>query len=105
MTSKVHENEHQCTTQNAIILSILVQQKQKIDVLEAECNRLSNMTINLIKDSQSVASNHRMLTTSVQVDLKEDTVHQMMEDMDLGNYDSLPTNLGQEESNSHHIFR
>jgi hypothetical protein len=59
-----------------------VQQKQKIDVLEAECNMLRNMVINLSKDSHFAASNHRMSTNFVQADLKEeDTIHQMMEDI------------------------
>jgi hypothetical protein len=87
-------------------MNTLVRQKQKIDVLEVECNMLRNMVINLTKDSHSVASNHKMSTNSIQVDLKEEhTVHHMMEDMDLGNHNSLPTNLGQEEANSHHVFQ
>lgn len=32
VTSKVHENEYQCTTQNATIMNLLVQQRQNIDV-------------------------------------------------------------------------
>jgi hypothetical protein len=110
VTFKVHENEHQCTSQNAIIMNNLVQQKQKIDkqkidVLEIECNTLRNMIIDLSKDSHSAASSHRMSTNSVQADFEEDTAHQMMEDMDLGNQNSLPSKIGQEEANSHHVFR
>lgn len=47
VTSKVHENEHQCTSQNVIIIITLVQQRQKIDELKAECNMLRNMVVNL----------------------------------------------------------
>jgi hypothetical protein len=105
VTTKVHENEHQCTSQNAIIMNTLVQQKQQIDTLEAECNMLRNMVLNLSKGSQFVASNHRMSTNSIQVEFKEeDIVHQMIKDMDLGNQDSLPSNIGLEEANNHHVF-
>jgi hypothetical protein len=46
-----------------------------------------------------------MLTNSIQANFKEeDTIHQMMEDMDLGNHDSHPSNIGQEEANNHHVF-
>lgn len=42
---------------------------------------------------------------SVQVELKEeDTVHQMLEDMDLEKQNSLPSNHGQEEAISRHVF-
>lgn len=47
---------------------------------------LRNTVINLSKDSHSTASNLMMSTNSVQEDLKDDdTVHQMMDDMDLRN--------------------
>jgi hypothetical protein len=40
-----------------------------------------------------------MSVNSTQEDLKEeDIVHQMMEDMDLGNQDSHPTNIGTRQS-------
>lgn len=87
-------------------MNTLVQQKQKIDELEVECNMLRNMIINLSKDSHSAASNHRMPTNSLQADPKEeDTVHQMLKDMGNENQNSLSTNHGKEEANSSHAFR
>lgn len=66
---------------------------------------LRNMVGNLSKVSHSTASNYRMSVNSAQEDLKEeDTVHQMMENMDLGNQDSHPTNIGQDEAISKHVF-
>lgn len=82
-------------------MNTLDQQKQQIQVLEAECSILRNTVYNLSKGSHLVASNYRMLVNSAQENLKkEDTVHQMMEDMDLGNQDSQPTNIGQDEAMS-----
>lgn len=66
---------------------------------------LRNLVLNLSKGSQSAASNYRMSTNSVHTELKEDdTVHQMLEDMDIGNQESHPTNLGLEEADSYHVF-
>jgi hypothetical protein len=63
------------------------------------------MVINLSKGSHFVASNYETSTNSVKADFKEeDTVHQVMEDMDLGNQNSLPSIIGLEEANSHHVF-
>lgn len=106
MTSKVHENEDQYTSQIATIMNSPVQKKQKVDELEADCRMLRNMVINMSKDSQSEALNRRMSITSGQVDLmEEDTVYQMPEDMDLKKQTSLPSNHGQEEAISHHVFQ
>jgi len=49
VTSKVHENKHQCTYQIASIMHTLVQQKQQITTLDVECNMLRNMVVNLSK--------------------------------------------------------
>jgi hypothetical protein len=47
-----------------------------------------------------------MSTNYVQANLKEEeTIHQMLEDMDIGQQNSLPSNIGQEEANNHHVFR
>jgi len=46
-----------------------------------------------------------MSTNSIQTDFKEeDIVHEMKKDMDLGNQDSLPSNIGLEQANNHHVF-
>jgi hypothetical protein len=95
LTTKVHENKQHCTSQNAMIMNTLVQHKQQINVLEVECSMLRNMVSNISKGSHYVASNHKMWTNSVQVDFKEeDIAHQLMEDMDLGNHDPHPSNIG-----------
>jgi hypothetical protein len=79
MTTKVHENEHQCISHNAMVMNTLVQQKQQIDVLEVECSMLRNMVYNLSKGSHSTTSNLKMSMNSVQKGLKEeDGIHQMM---------------------------
>jgi hypothetical protein len=36
----VHDNEQHCASQNANFMNLLVQQRQKMDVLEAECGML-----------------------------------------------------------------
>jgi hypothetical protein len=105
VTTKVHENEHQCISQNAVIMDTLVQQKRQIQVLEVECSMLRNMVCNLSKGSHSAASNYRMSVNLTPDDLKEEeTIHQMIEDMDLGNQESHPTNIGQDEALSKHVF-
>jgi hypothetical protein len=35
---------------------------------------------------------------------EEETVHQMLEEMDLGNQGSQPTNIGQDEVHNKHFF-
>jgi hypothetical protein len=52
-TTKIHENEQQVVTQVATIMGTLVQQKCQMAVLEAECNMLWNMVINMSKGDQS----------------------------------------------------
>jgi len=47
VNTKVHENEHQCTSQRVMVMNTLVQQKHKIDELEDECNMLIKIVINL----------------------------------------------------------
>jgi len=71
VTSKVHKNKHQCATQNVTIINHLVQQRQKLDVLEAKCSMLKNLVINLNKDSHSTTSNHRMSINSAHVGYEE----------------------------------
>lgn len=67
---------------------------------------LRNMVCNLSKGSHAAASNYRMSVNSSLDDLKEEkTVHQMIEDMDLGNQESHPTNIGQDEALNKHVFR
>jgi hypothetical protein len=64
-----------------------------------------NMVCNLSKGSHLAITNYRMSMNSSQEVLKEeDNVHQMMEDMDLGNQDSHPTNIGQDEAIKKHVF-
>lgn len=86
-------------------MNLLVRQRQKIDVLEAESSMLRNVVINLAKDFQSTASNQRISINSVQEDLKEEeTIHQLKDDMEIEQQNSLPSNVGQEEPYSHHVF-
>lgn len=82
VSTTVHENEHQAISQFASILGTLVQQKQPIATLEAECSMLQNMVVNLSKGTQSGPSNQRMSINLAQEDFKEeDAIHQLIEDM------------------------
>jgi hypothetical protein len=86
-------------------MATLLQQKRQIQVLEAKCSMLRNMVCNLNKSSQSAACNFRMSVKSVPDEPKEEeTVHQMLEDMDMGNQGSQPTNIGQDEVHSKDVF-
>jgi hypothetical protein len=105
LTTKVHENEHQCISTNAVVMDTLVQQKRQIQILEAECSMLRNMVCNLNKGFHLATSNYRISMNSAPDDPKEEeTVHQMIEDMDLGNQESHPTNIGQDEALKNMFF-
>jgi hypothetical protein len=66
---------------------------------------LRNLVLNLSKWSQWAASDHMMSINYDNLEFKEDdTIQQMLEDMDLVNQESLPTNLGLKEANNHHVF-
>jgi hypothetical protein len=63
------------------------------------------MVFNLHKDAQSGASNQKMSMNSGQWELKEDDiVHQLIEDTEIVNHDSIQTNIGMEEVTNCHIF-
>jgi hypothetical protein len=84
VTSKVYENWHVCTSQNATIMGVLVHRKKNIDSLELECNMPWNMVINLSKDALSTSSNHRMSINSVRAEfMEEDAAHQLKDEMDI----------------------
>lgn len=86
-------------------MGTLDHQKQQIVVLEAECNLLRNMVLNLSKGAQSGASNQRMSVNSAPRELKEeDNVHQLAEDIEIVKQDYVPSNVGLEEAVSHHVF-
>ena len=63
------------------------------------------MVISLNNGSHFAASNRRMSTNSVQTDSEEETVHQMMKDIDFGKPNSFPSNNAQEEVNTHNFYR
>jgi peptidoglycan hydrolase CwlO-like protein len=89
------DNEQHCASQNASVMSLLVQQKKKLDVLEAECNMLRNLVLNLHKDSLSTTSNHQISINSAREDPKEEeTVHQSKEAMDVDQQTSLHSMVG-----------
>lgn len=70
-------------------------------------NRLQYVKENgLSKDSHLTTSNHLMSINSVLANLKgEETVHQIKDNMDIEQENSLPSIIGQEEANNHHVFR
>jgi hypothetical protein len=56
------------------------------------------MVINLSKGAQCGISNQRMLISSSHGDLREeDTVHQLAEDVEMGQQGSVPSNVGLDE--------
>jgi hypothetical protein len=56
-TAKIHEIDHQFTTNSATIKGTLVQMKHHIAVLEVECNILRNLVIKLCEGEHYGASN------------------------------------------------
>lgn len=101
----MHDYEQQSISQIAAIMSILVQVKHQLVILEAECNMIKNLMENLHKDAQSGASNQGLSVNPGQGEQKEeDTVQQFIEDMEIGDKESVPTNIGLEEATSCHIF-
>jgi len=66
---------------------------------------LRNVNVHLRKDAHSRASSHSVLVNYCQVKPKqEDIVHQLFEDMEIGEQEPMPTNLVLEETTNHHIF-
>ena len=86
-------------------MNTLAQQKQQIDTLEAKCNMLKNFVLNLSKSSHLVALNYRMSTQCFHLEFKENNmIHLLHANMDIGNQESHPTNLGLEDANCGHAF-
>lgn len=71
VTTEIHENEQQATSQITTIMGTLVQQMCQIAVVEAECTLLRNMVLNLSKGDQSGASNQRQSVNSDRGEFKE----------------------------------
>jgi hypothetical protein len=66
---------------------------------------LMNMVYNLSKGSHLAASIYKMLVIFSLDDLKEEeAIHQMIEDMDLDDHESHPTNINQDEALGKHVF-
>lgn len=87
-------------------MNFLVHQKQKLDILEAECSMLWNLALNLQKDSLSSTSNNKVSINSTRAELKEEeTVHQLKEPMDIKQQHSPFLDVGWEEAKSLHVFR
>jgi hypothetical protein len=69
-----------------------------------ECKMLRNLVLNLSKISQFVASNLKMSTNFVDREAKEeDIVHYKLEDTNIGDHESNPTNQGIKEAHSYHV--
>jgi hypothetical protein len=76
-----------------MVMNTLVQHNKQIQVLEEKFSMLRNMVWNLNKGSKEVAFNYNMPANTTQEYLKEEYImHQMQEEMDLGNHDSHHTN-------------
>ena len=101
----MHENEQHIVSQIASIMGSLVQLKKKIVVLNVECGMLRNIIVHLSKDDYVVASNQRVsIHLGHREPKEEDTMHQLFQDMEIGEEECMPTNIGLEESIRCHIF-
>jgi hypothetical protein len=66
---------------------------------------LRKLVINLSKEPHFRVSNHRMSINYVKTYYKEEeTIHQLKDDMDIKQNNSLAFNVGQEEANIHRVF-
>ena len=93
VTARTYELEHQQTSQNAIIIDLLVKQKWHIQDLEEECEKLSALVISLSKDSVSSTANINTSVGSLPVDFKEEEMlHQLQAAMEIDERNSLLSN-------------
>ena len=93
VTARTYELEHQQTSQNAIIIDLLVKKKWHIQDLEEECEKLSALVISLSKDSVSSTANINTLVGSLPVDFKEEEMlHQLQAAMEIDERNSLLSN-------------
>jgi hypothetical protein len=73
--------------------------------MEAKCNMLLNLALNLHNDTLSTTSNNKVLVNFIQDEFKEEeTVHQLEIPMDIKKQHSPHSNVGQDEANSLHVF-
>jgi hypothetical protein len=87
-------------------MRLLVHQNQRINILKFECNMLSNLALNLHKESLTAVSNNRAFDIYVQVEGKEkETIHQIREPMDIKQQNSSPSFSCYEEANNNKVFR
>jgi hypothetical protein len=103
---KASEIEQAFINQNTNAVSILEHQKQRIDFLEVECNRLRNLTLIQHMESLTMASNNRETENSVQVEPKEEeTVHQPKHPMEIEGQSSPQSDEEQEDECSAFVYR
>jgi hypothetical protein len=66
---------------------------------------LRNLIVHLSKDAYVAASNQRVSIHSGHREPKEeDTMHQLFQDMEIGEEEYVPTNIGLEEATRCHIL-
>jgi hypothetical protein len=58
ISAKLEEMEQVINTHNTNVMALILLQKQRIDTLEAECDRLCAMVASMHLDSLSLASNN-----------------------------------------------
>jgi hypothetical protein len=76
-----------------------------MDILEAECNMLRNIALNLHKDSLSTASNNKTSTNSTHVEVQEEEImHQIKDPMDIEKQHSPHWDVNQDEATNLHVF-
>ena len=94
-------NEEENNIRHATMMHTILQHREKIQALEAECHFIRTHFSNLKRGAFSSASHYKMSADLVFGELKEEkTVHQVHEDVDKENKESQPSFVSQNEAHS-----
>ena len=82
----------------------LVQQKRQIQELEKECTILKSKVRNINKGSLSSTSNLNISMGSFPMEFRvEETMHQLVKNMNMDKHESHPSNQAQDDVMSKHV--
>lgn len=104
-TRKIHARKENHSSEMAVVMGTLLQQKRKIESLEAECQALHHQVANLTISPQPASSNYQMSIGSEEDENKEEnSVLQMPGEVDEMYQDLQPSPPEQEEENSRNVL-
>jgi hypothetical protein len=103
-TRKIHAWEENHSSEMAVVMGTLLQQKRKIESLEAECQALCHQVANLTISPQPASSNYQMSIGSEEDENEEKYVLQMPGEVDEMYQDLQPFPPEQEEENSRNVL-